>query len=422
MAPRDPPEPRAGYSRSQRHDVTLLAVLRGGSFLGDSVALVALYLRVAPLGHSWAIATLAVAGSLPLVLLAPLAGHVVDRVRARPLLSALGFVEGVICVGLGYWHGLAVTIGLMGTLSVAIAFSMPGYGALAPSVVGDANVARVQGLLQAVQGVASVAGPALGGLLVGTAGQSWPLYLDAASFVFAGVLTTLVHHDRRPSATSALARATSDALLGGITHVWRDDVLRPLLVNIVVFMLAIGMVNVAEVFFVTRTLHASALAYGLVGTSFGLGTVAGALGAGRLRQGPMNLATSLSVAVIAIGVALGAVGLVTRVNLVYPLLLVAGVALGVANVAALTLFTLRTPEHLRGRMFAALNAATSGAEIFSMAAGGAILVLVAPRTVFQIGGAAATLSALILGPFALRASRRAHSLETANDATGHHTR
>jgi MFS family permease len=417
VAPRDPPEPRAGYSRSQRHDVTLLALLRGGSFLGDSVAIVALFLRVAPRGHSWAIAALAVAGSLPLVLLAPLAGHVVDRVRAKPLLSALGFVEGVVCVGLGYWHGLAATIGLMGLLSVAVAFSMPGYGALLPAVVGDANVARVQGLMQAVQGVANVAGPAIGGLLVGVAGQSWPLYLDAASFALAGVLTTLVRHDRRPSPAITLAHAASGGPMGGVTHVWRDDVLRPLLANIVVFMLAIGMINVAEVFFITRTLHGSALAYGLVGTSFGLGSVAGALGAGRLRQGPMSLATSLSVAVVVVGVAIGAVGLVTRVRLVYPLLLLAGAAVGVANVAAMTLFTLRTPDHLRGRVFATLNAAISGAEISSMAAGGAILVLVAPRTVFQIGGVAATASTLILGPLALRASRRAHSLEAASGAT-----
>ena len=408
--------PRAGYSRSQRHDVALLALLRGGSFLGDGVALVALYLRVAPLGKSWAVAALAVAGALPLVLLSPLAGHVVDRTRAKPLLSVLGLVEGVVCLGLGYWHGLAATIGLMAGLSVLIAFSMPGYGALLPAVVGDENVARIQGLMQAVQGVASVAGPAIGGLLVGTVGQSWPLYLDAASFALAGVLTTLVHHDRRPSTANDLAHVLSGGLMGGVAHVWRDDVLRPLLVSIVVFMLAIGMVNVAEVFFITRTLHAPALYYGLVGTSFGLGTIAGALGAGRLRQGPMNLATSLSVSVAVIGVAIGAVGLVRHVDAVYPLMLLAGVALGVANVAAMTLFTLRTPDHLRGRVFATLNAATSGAEISSMAAGGAILVLVAPRTVFQIGGVAATLSALILGPLALRASRRAHSLESAVDA------
>jgi MFS family permease len=416
VAPRDPPEPRAGYSRSQRHDVTLLAVLRGGSFLGDNVALVALYLRVAPLGHSWAVAALAVAGSLPLVLLAPLAGHVVDRLPAKSLLSALGVVEGALALGLGYWHGLAATIGLMGALSVAIAFSMPGYGALLPAVVGDANVARVQGLMQAVQGAAAVGGPAIGGLLVGAVGQSWPLYLDAASFALAGGLTTLVRHDRRPSAATLVAQAASGGLMGGVTHVWRDDVLRPLLGNIVVFMLAIGMINVAEVFFVTRTLHGSALAYGLVGTAFGLGTIVGALGAGRLRQGPMNLATSLSVAVVVIGATIGAAGLVTRVAAIYPLLAVAGVALGVANVAAMTLFTLRTPEHLRGRMFAALNAATSGAEISSMAAGGAILILVAPRTVFQIGGVTATLSALILGPLALRASRRAHGIESASGA------
>ena len=80
----EPDRARAtGYSRAQRHDVRLIALLRGASLLGDAVALVALYLRVAPLGHSWAIAALAIASSAPLVAFAPLAGYVIDRLPAQ---------------------------------------------------------------------------------------------------------------------------------------------------------------------------------------------------------------------------------------------------------------------------------------------------------------------------------------------------
>jgi len=81
------------------------------------------------------------------------------------------------------------------------------------------------------------------------------------------------------------------------------------------------------------------------------------------------------------------------------------------NVAAITLFTLRTPEALRGRMFAAIGAIFTSAEIGAMTAGGLILTVLAPRTVFQVGGAASTLSALVLGPLALRASAKAHARE-----------
>ena len=400
------------YAQVQRRDIRLLAALRGASFLGDSVALVALYLRVAPVGHAWAIAALAIAGSLPLVVLAPLAGHVVDRLPAKRSLLVLGLVEALVCVGLGYWHGVGATLALMLALNVAVAFSMPGYGALLPVIAGEENIGRSQGMMQSVQGVASVAGPALGGLLVGWVGQSWPLYIDAVSFCVGALATTLLHHDRRPSARGTIEEiGAEDGMMAGVALIFRDDLLRPLLINVSVFMLSLGMTNVAEVFFITQTLHGSATYYGLVGTSFGLGTIVGSLAAGRLSQAPMNLARALTVSICVVGLSIGAVGLVTRLDYLYPLFIVAGVAVGVANVAALTLFTLRTPEVLRGRMYAALGAVVTASQLGATAAGGAILVALAPRTVFQVSGVVATVTALVLGSFALRASGAAHERE-----------
>lgn len=399
------------YSRVQRRDVALLAALRGASFLGDAVALVALYLRVAPVGHAWAVAALAIAGSLPLVVLAPLAGHVVDRLAAKRFLVLLGLVEALVCVGLGHWHGVAATIALMVALNVAVAFSLPGYSALLPAAAGEENVARSQGLLQSVQGVAMVAGPVLGGLLVGWVGQSWPLYLDACSFAVGALATTLVHHDRRPSASSSLNALESPRMMAGVSLIVGDDLLRPLIINVAVFMLSLGMANVAEVFFITQTLHGSATAYGLVGASFGLGTIIGSVVAGRLSQDQMRLARALTVAVVVVGLCIGTAGLVTHLAYFYAPLLVAGIAVGIANVSAMTLFTLRTPEGLRGRMFAALGAIITGAELGSTALGGLVLTVLAPRTVFQFAGVGSSVSAVVLGAVALRASGLAHERE-----------
>src|SRR5665647_359845 len=97
------------YSPVQQRDIRLLAGLRGVSFLGDAVALITLYLRLAPQGHAWAIAALSIAGAAPLVLLAPLAGQAVDRLPAKRLLTLLGVAEALICVGIGAWHGLTAT-------------------------------------------------------------------------------------------------------------------------------------------------------------------------------------------------------------------------------------------------------------------------------------------------------------------------
>lgn len=393
----------APYAGAIRRDVHLLAVFRAISFVGDGVALVALYLRVAPSGHAWAVAALGIAAALPVVVLSPVAGLVVDRVRAKPFLTTLAGAEALVCAGLGYWHSVLATIALTFALNLIVAFSLPGYSALVVAITGSEHVTRSQGALQGAQGLASIAGPVLGGILVGTLGQSWPLYLDALSFALGGVGTTLIHHDRRPERVAS--DATRHEMMAGVVLVAHDAVLGPVILNVAVFLLTLGTVNVAEVFYVTVTFHGTALAYGLIGAFFGLGTVGGAIAASRRRGDEVYMTRALTYAVVLVGVFITATGLVSHVNEIYPLMVLAGLAVGIANVAATTLFALRAPDHLRGRVFAAAGAASTAAQIGATALGGAILSVVSPRSVYLIGGSLATVTAVGLGTLAIRASR-----------------
>ncbi len=397
---------------AQRRDLSLVALLRGFSYLGDAVALIALYLRLAHGNDaSWGIAAISIAAALPLVVLSPIAGFVVDHFALKRLLVALCLCEAVVCAGIGLWHGRLVTIGLMALLSCFVAFSFPGYSALVPKIAGEENIARANSLMQTVQGIAAVAGPGLGGLLVGVSGQSWPLYFDALSFAGAAVGTVLLGTDRRPE-PGAVRPTKGDRQLGaGMRTLFGDQVLRPLIVTFLIFLLSLIIINVAEVFFITRTLHSTALVYGLVSTSFGVGNVVGALASSKVKQDDISLVRAALLSILVIGVSVGAIGLVEHVSYMFALLAVTGVAVGVVNVATTTLLTIRTPEKARGQMFAASNAIFTSAEIASTALGGLVLTLIAPRTVFQVAGIVSTAAVLLLGPFTLRASRAAKALE-----------
>ena len=402
-----------GLTGAQRRDVTLLAIFRGISFVGDGLAMVALYLRVAPLGHAWAVAALGIAAMAPVALLAPVAGHVVDRIRAKPLLITLGFVEGVVSVGLGYWHSIPATLALVVVLNVAISFSMPGYGALVPAIVGDEHINRANGTLQATQGVAFILGPVLGGLLVGWTGQSVPLYLDGVSFVLGAIGTSLLHADRRPVPH---AEGADRRMTAGVRHVVGDAVLAPVILDFFVFLLALGMVNVAEVFFVIRTLHGTPLDYGALGAAFGAGTILGSILAGRLRQDVYPLVRSLLAMVVLAGVSVSAISFVDVVGQIYPFMAVAGFAVGIVNVAATSLFALRTPEALRGRAFAAVNALVQSAQVGAFLLGGIALGLLVPRSVYRLGGLASVAAAVVFGALALRAARGAPAVALADES------
>jgi MFS family permease len=400
------------FSSVQRRDLTLVALLRGVSYLGDAIALIALYLRLAHGPHaSWAIASLSVAAALPLVLLSPISGFIIDHTPVKRLLVILCFCEGIVCVGIGLWHGTIVTIGLMALLSCFVAFSFPGYSALVPKIAGEENITAANSTMQSVQGIAAVAGPGLGGLLVGLLGQSWPLYFDALSFGLGALGTLMLITDRRPDPGVERPKKGERDFGAGMRVLFADGVLRPLVITFVVFLLALVMINVAEVFFITKTLHSSALMYGLVGTSFGVGNIVGAVGASKVKQNDVALARASLLNLIVISILTGCIGLVDHVGYLFPILLILGTGVGVLNVTFTTLMTVRTPEAKRGRMFAASSAVFTTAEILGTVLGGLILTIVAPRTVFQIAGIATTVVGLLFTPFALRATRSAKNTE-----------
>src|ERR1700704_4462991 len=86
-----------------RRDLRTAIWARAISLLGDEMALVALLLRTqAGGGGAWPVVALLMAGALPLVLLAPIVGRLVDRFDSRWLLVGSGLGQLTCCYALAY--------------------------------------------------------------------------------------------------------------------------------------------------------------------------------------------------------------------------------------------------------------------------------------------------------------------------------
>jgi MFS family permease len=378
-----------------RHrDLRLTVTARAVSAFGDSVALVVLMLRVYSHGLGpWSVTGLLACASVPVALLAPVAGRLVDALPFRTLALAAAGWQAACCVGLALADPLWATYALVLVLQVGAVVSGPAWQALLPSLAEPDELGQAVSASQAATQLASVAAPAAAGIMVGLLGYGLPLLVDAATFVVLGAAAVAVRTLRAPAAreTDGVEPPTTFALAS-------DALLRPLVVGICVLVLVGGTTNVVEVFLIRGSLGASATVFGLVSALFTTSLVGGALLAGSKSATDAARARRAALGALVIALGLTCAGVAPGILVFVLAFSVMGVANGALNADVSTLMLNRTPEAFRGRVLARVAAMVSTAEICSLAIGGAAGSLLGARGTFVVGGAlmAAVAAGLLL--------------------------
>lgn len=267
-------------------DFRLLFVGRCVSLLGDGAFLVAMAWEAYTLSNApTALSLLGIAMTVPLISLLLFGGVVSDRHgRRKVMLSAdlvraglLALLAALAASGtLRLWQ-MMVIVAIYGG---AQAFFDPASDAILPELVPDAQLAEANALEQVVRPLAlRLAGPAIGGVLVGVLGLGAAFMADAATFLVSA--TTLWAMSARASspwvAGAQLQRATVQAREGWTyvrEHVWLWGTFASAGIAYLLFM---GPAEVLLPFMVKHVLRGSGVQLGLVLGAGGLGSVAAAL-------------------------------------------------------------------------------------------------------------------------------------------------
>jgi MFS family permease len=370
------------------------------SFLGDEMAAVALVLRLQSHGAgAGAVATLLIANLAPIVLLTGVAGRLVDRRDNRHLLLASSAVQGVLCLALAVVSSTPAVLGLVALLGAGQAVNAATWQALLPSLVAPDQLGRAMSRMQVATTLAGIAAPALSGLLVSVYGARVPLLIDAATFVAVTVAAGLMRTARLPAAA-----ADESPERGGLSIVRRDPLLRSTITLLGLFILLGGTVNVAEVFLIRSTLHASTFWYGMTGAGYAVGLLLGALLAGRL-SGTTTFARGLVLAVTVLGAGLVGMGVSPDVLALLLVGMVTGAANGVANVCVGALVMGTAAPEQRGRVAAVLTGVVSGTQLAAYAVSGALGTTLSPRQIFVGAGVLGLAAPLAIGHRVIRAAQ-----------------
>jgi MFS family permease len=203
----------------------------------------------------------------------------------------------------------------------------------------------------------------------------------------------------------------------GVRLLGADPVLRRVVGLLVAMILAMGAVNVAEVFLITRALGAEPLAYGLVGASFAVGLVVGSRLAAR-RTEQRGLLRRIVAATLTMAAAIVVVGLSPTVLVAGAATFAVGVGNGLLNVSGQTLLVRRTPPAVLGRTVAAFQGAVGAAMIAATALGGVLLGVLEVRTVVVGCGVFALVAIALVGVRLLRATAGVEDTDARAEADG----
>ncbi len=333
------------------------------SNIGTLIQTVAAAWLMTSLAHSSdMVALVQGASALPIMLLSIPAGAIADIWDRRALMLLAQTILAVTATALtwlafrgdiGPWSLLAFTF-LLGAGSAL-------YGPAWQSSVGE----QVSGVelpaavsLNAINfNIARTVGPALGGLIVASAGAPVAFLVNALSYV--GLIVVLIRW-RRPHVPRTLPpESMGAALAAGLRYARLSPAIRIVLLRSFVFGLLASALWATVPLVARDLLHGGPLTFGFLLGAFGVGAVASALGSAWLRRRYSSDAI-VTVAAVAYGVATVIIGQSPWVALTALAFLVAGAAW----VLSFSTFNISTqtsaPRWVVGRVLALYQTAAFG--------------------------------------------------------------
>jgi MFS family permease len=300
---------------------------------------------------SFAVGMIGLAQFLPLFALALFAGEAADRYDRRRILTlcylAQLSISSALAMRSALGGGLWPIFALAGLSGCARAFFQPTASALGPMLVPLSLLPRAIATNSLAAQLASILGPALGGLLCGVS-PALGYAVSAALYTTALACTLLIHAQARPP--RAPERSRADQILLGLIYLWRNKLVLGA-ISLDLFAVLLGGATGLLPVFARDVLEVGPDGFGLLRASPAAGAVIVAM---YLARRPIRNRAGLK---MLLAVALfGLMTVVFALSRWLPLSVFALALLGGADMVSVftrqSLVQIATPDEMRGRVSA----------------------------------------------------------------------
>ncbi|MCC7346163.1 MAG: MFS transporter [Variibacter sp.] len=288
---------------------------------------------------------------LPALVLFPLTGHAADRYDRRQVLRICLAVEALAVAALAWgtfsgWISREAILGIAMVLGAVRAFEQPSLASLLPTIVPDSMFPRAVAGSASANQIATIAGPAAGGLIYAL--NPVAAYVASSALFFtAGILVALIPLLRPAAKREPFSIASMFAGFAFIRGA--PVVLGAIMLDL--FAVLLGGATALMPVFARDILHTDAEGLGLLRACPAVGalTVSLVLARWPMRQGVGRI---MYACVAVFGIATIVFSLSQTLALSMAALVVLGAADLVSVVIRSTLVQLSTPDEMRGRVSA----------------------------------------------------------------------
>ena len=401
----------------RNRDFRVLLTSQGVSALGDAVSFTALPLLVLALtGSGLWMGVVGALSTLPDLFFGMIAGALADRSDRKRMmfLADLGRAILTALIPVSVILGgptLAVILVVTAPMSILRAFFLAGYTASVPILVGRSQLARANSIFEAVYSFGYIIGPAFAGFLAATIGPGLTLAIDAASFALSSLVLAFIRRDLRAPPDRTRTGLVAD-IREGVAFIVQHPVLRSMILFWGLVSIALAPLVAALTVHVTRDLGQDPTILGLVLTTYGIGTVLGALFTARTTR--RAVAPFLFGGTLTMGVLLAVVSRSEQIPILLGAAAVAGASQSVVLVTYLTARSNLSPDALLGRVGSTARTISLGLQPIGLLLGGALIDVTDGSTTLAVMGL--VLIVLTLGFAPVGALRRATTLPSAPTA------
>ena len=295
--------------------------------------------------------------TLPLILISPLAGALVDRWNRRWVMiisdSGAGLSTLIVALLLFTGHLEIWHIYLANAISSSFsAFQRPAYTAATTLLVPKQQLGRASGMIQLGEAVSRLISPMLAGILLVSIQLQGIILIDFATFLFA-FATLLVVKFPETTKTNLGGQAGLRKLMGEITYGWHYLTERPGLLGLLILFTVdnflLGIISVLVTPLVLSVADVTVL--GTVMSIGGIGMVAGSI-VMTTWGGPKRKINAVCGFIILSGLCILAAGLRPSIYIYAISAFIFFFSVAIINSSAQVIFQKKVAPHVQGRVFA----------------------------------------------------------------------